>query len=250
MRFPPKTDFPFLDEHAEFTFPSPTDEEGVVGLGGNLSPGMLLSAYRQGVFPWFQSGPPVWWNPDPRFVIFPDELPVSASMRKVIRRGSFRLSLDRGFREVMLGCAASRGKGRRGTWINRAMIEGYVRLHELGLAHSVEVWQDGELCGGLYGVSLGALFFGESMFARASNASKTAFIALGLLLASNDFQLIDSQVYNQHMASLGGRDIPRLDYLERLARGLRAPTRRGGWHELFPGFPASARAADQCLFNT
>jgi len=235
--------FPWLGEESSFSFPDPStaDPFGVLCSGGNLSPGMLLSAYRQGIFPWFNDDDPIlWWSPDPRFVLVPDELHVSRTMRRVFRSGRFELSVDRDFRAVIEACAARERPGQNGTWITRDMIEAYVRLHALGWAHSAEARLDGVLVGGCYGISIGDAFFGESMFSRADDASKAAFLALALLLREDGIALIDSQVRTDHVASLGGREIPRDDYLERLRSALGARSRKGSWAERWPGFPHSA----------
>lgn len=228
--------FPYLDENDRFPFPDPESagDEGIVAAGGNLSPGMLISAYSQGIFPWYSAREPIlWWSPDPRFVVLPGEIRVSVSMKKFLRKNSFTFTLDTRFRDVMEACAASPRPGQNGTWITRDMIEGYCRLHELGYAHSVEVFRDGELVGGLYGISLGAMFFGESMFSRADNASKAAFVLLGMALEERGFGLIDSQVRTAHLESLGGRDIPRRDYLVRLRGLLEKDTLKGDWSRFF-----------------
>lgn len=209
--------FPWLEVDERFTFPDPetADSEGVVACGGNLSPGMLLSAYSQGIFPWFSEGGPIlWWSPDPRFVVFPCEVHVSGTMKKILRQGRFGFSFDSAFREVITSCAAAPRPGQNGTWITHGMVEAYCRLYELGYAHSVEVWERGRLAGGLYGVALGKIFFGESMFSRAGSASKAGFIFLSEVLGEKGFRLIDSQVRTDHVAALGGREIPRREYLE------------------------------------
>jgi leucyl/phenylalanyl-tRNA--protein transferase len=235
--------FPYLEPEESFAFPDPrgADEWGVVCTGGNLSPGLLLSAYRQGIFPWFSEGEPLlWWSPDPRFVLFPEKLHISATMRKIIKKGSFELSLDRDFPAVIRACSTSYRKGQKGTWITEDMIEGYIRLHELGLAHSAEARLEGRLVGGLYGVSLGSVFFGESMFSFESDASKAVFIPLVLALREEGFTLVDSQVYTDHLAGLGAEEITRDSYLALLKEGLTKPTRKGSWAALFPAFPESA----------
>jgi leucyl/phenylalanyl-tRNA---protein transferase len=247
--------FPYLGEDADFPFPDPAsaDESGIVCIGGNLSPGLLLSAYRRGIFPWFSEGEPILWHsPDPRFVLFPEELHVSPTMRKVMRRfargGAGRppleLALDRDFPAVIRACSASSRRGQDGTWITEAMIEGYVELHRLGYAHSAEARLGKELVGGLYGVALGGMFFGESMFSLEDDASKAAFIPLVWRLREEGFTLIDSQVYTDHLAGLGAREIPRIEYLsllaDRLPGGrLSATTRKGDWSSLLAGFPDS-----------
>ncbi len=228
--------FPYLDENEYFRFPPPSQAtpEGILGVGGNLSPGMLVSAYSQGVFPWFSDGDPIlWWCPDPRFVLFPDKLHVSRSMRRVLRRELFDVTFDVRFRDVIEACSARYRPGQGGTWITPEMIAAYVELHERGYAHSVEVEIGGELVGGLYGVSLGSCFFGESMFALHPNASKVGFVCLVEVLKRNRFDLIDSQVHTQHLESLGAENIPRDAYLALLQRGLGNPGLKGSWTEKF-----------------
>ena len=242
--------FPYLSQDMEFPFPPPAsaDVRGIVCKGGNLSPGLLLSAYRQGLFPWFSEDDPIlWWSPDPRFVLFTEELHVSATMRKILRRRlgenedrAVELCLDRDFPAVIRACSSSPRPGQEGTWITEGMIESYIELHRLGYAHSVEARRDGELVGGLYGVSLGSIFFGESMFSREDDASKAAFIPLIWRLREEGFTLVDSQVYTDHLAGLGAREIPRIEYLSLLADRLSAPTRRGDWARLFADFPDSS----------
>lgn len=208
------------------------NEDGILAVGGDLSPNRLLLAYSSGIFPWYNEDEPIiWWAPNPRFVIFPRDLRVSKSLRKLIKRGAFEVTFDRAFREVMSGCRSPR-KNQDGTWITDEMLEAYCLLHELGFAHSVEAWQDGELAGGLYGVSLGRCFFGESMFTRVSNASKVAFATLAERLLSHDFQLIDSQVYTDHLSTFGAINIPRDEYQIHLDRILQYETLRGDWGEL------------------
>jgi leucyl/phenylalanyl-tRNA---protein transferase len=237
-------DFPYFSEDDFFPFPEvgTAGKEGIVAAGGNLSPGMLLSAYRQGIFPWYSEGESVlWWSPDPRFVLFPDKLKASESMRRSLRRGGFTVSLDADFRAVITGCSSAPRPGQKGTWIVPEMIEAYCELHRLGFAHSVEVMKDGVLAGGLYGVSLGSVFFGESMFARMPNASKTGFLLLVWRLRDEGFTLVDSQVHTDHLESLGAEEIERRRYLELLDSALLSPTRPGNWGKLFSGFPASKR---------
>lgn len=191
-----------------------SETNGLLAVGGDLSPERLIAAYSQGIFPWFGEGDPIlWWSPDPRLVLFPDKLRVSRSMRQILKQGNFQVTCDRCFREVMTACRSVRRKDV-GTWITEEMLEAYCRLHEQGIAHSVEAWQDGDLVGGLYGVSLGACFFGESMFARVSNASKAAFITLTRALQARGFQLIDCQTDSKHLRSLGAELIPRATFLK------------------------------------
>lgn len=236
--------FPYLSADDWFPFPdvSGATPEGIVATGGNLSPGMLVSAYRQGIFPWYSENEPIiWWSPDPRFVLFPEKLHVSATMRKVLRRGEFTATLDRDFRTVITSCAKTERPGQDGTWIVPEMIEAYCELHRLGFAHSVEVWRDGRLAGGLYGVSFGSIFCGESMFSLVDNASRSGFIPLVWALRDAGYTLIDSQVYTDYLGSLGAEEIPRDRYLELLATGLAARTVTGDWGKRFPGFPESTR---------
>lgn len=234
--------FPWLEADQSFRFPDPekADSRGILCSGGNLSPGMLLSAYGQGIFPWFNRDDPIlWWSPNPRFVLFPKRLHVSTTMRKILRQGRYKLSLDRAFGQVIRACQKSPRPGQSGTWIQDDMVEAYERLYELGFAHSAEAWLDGELAGGLYGVALGGVFFGESMFSHRDDASKAAFIPLVLRLVDEGFILIDSQVYTDHVAGLGGAEIAREDYLCLLAQGLALPGKAGNWGRLFTGYPSS-----------
>ena len=202
---------------------------GLLAAGGNLSPNRLLEAYRQGIFPWFNEGEPVlWWSPDPRMVLFPQELRISRSLRKTLRNRAYEVRFDTAFREVMAGCAQDR-PGQGGTWISPVMIEAYSRLHELGHAHSAETWIDGQLAGGLYGVAIGRMFYGESMFTRATDASKIAFVHLVWQLQRWCFGLIDCQMKTAHLASFGAREIPRADFLRRLNELIECPGTPGPW---------------------
>lgn len=215
---------------SECWFPPADDfrEDGLVAIGGDLSPDRLLLAYERGIFPWSAPEDPLlWWSPDPRAVVRAGEVKVSKSMRSVMNRGQFEVTMDTAFDEVIRGCA---DRPDEGTWITPAFMEGYLELHKLGFAHSVEAWnQQGELVGGLYGVSLGAMFFGESMFARESNASKAAFIRLSDHVRQLGFHGIDCQIMNSHLASLGAIHIPRSQFLDELALALELPTLRGKW---------------------
>ncbi|ARO86797.1 leucyl/phenylalanyl-tRNA--protein transferase [Nitrosospira lacus] len=189
---------------------------GLLAAGGDLSPQRLIEAYRCGIFPWFNEGEPIlWWSPDPRMVLFPGELKISRSLRKTLKKSNYEIRVDSAFREVMQACAAPRGD-QPGTWIHAGMISAYAALHEMGVAHSVEVWMRGELMGGLYGVALGKVFFGESMFSRISNASKIAFVHLVRQLERRDFHMIDCQMKTAHLASLGGREISRHEFGQKL----------------------------------
>ncbi len=230
-----------LDERHIFPPVELAIEGGILAVGGDLSPGRLILAYKSGIFPWYSDNEPiVWWSPDPRFVLFPDELKVSRSMRQILERRVFEITFDRDFQTVIRNCSTAKRRGQRGTWITGEMREAYTELHRLGLAHSVEAWRDGKLAGGLYGVSLGNCFFGESMFARESNASKAALITLVRTLSGRGFPLIDSQVYTPHLESMGAREIPRAEYLRLLGDSMKAPTLQGDWGALL-GRPEEER---------
>jgi leucyl/phenylalanyl-tRNA---protein transferase len=223
----------WLDIATPFPPVEKADQYGILAIGGDLSVSRLLDAYSRGIFPWYDAEQPIiWWSPDPRFVLFPDKLVVSKTMRQVIHRKLFTITFDQEFHRVITSCAQSRRRHERGTWITQDMIEAYTRLHLEGYAHSVEVWSGETLAGGLYGVSLGSIFFGESMFTLVSNASKTAIITLSRHLINRRFTLIDSQVHTDHLESLGCQEIPRSRYLSLLADGLKQPTLRGNWGEL------------------
>ena len=214
-------------------FPDPTsalaDPNGLLAAGGDLSPERLLSAYRMGIFPWYEEGSPIlWWSPDPRAVLFPEQIRISRSLRRRITRGDYTISVDTAFRQVIMACAEPR-PGSEGTWITGAMITAYCELHQRGYAHSFEVWQGRELVGGLYGISLGRLFFGESMFSRASDASKVAFVRLAGLMGDWGFPLIDCQIPNEHLTSLGAVEIPRAEFLAYVEEFGGTPWRTGRW---------------------
>ncbi|RTZ00794.1 leucyl/phenylalanyl-tRNA--protein transferase [Flavobacterium sp. RSP49] len=191
------------------------NHDGILAIGGDLSPERLRLAYQSGIFPWFEAGEPImWWSPNPRMVLFLDELIVSKSMRNILNRNIFSVTFNQNFRDVISNCQNIERDGQNGTWITNDMIEAYCKLHESGIAKSVEVWQDKVLVGGLYGIDLGGVFCGESMFSKVSNASKTAFIALVNQLKKEDYKLLDCQVYNPHLESLGCREIDRTDFME------------------------------------
>lgn len=193
-----------------------TEPNGLLAVGGDLSPQRLLAAYHKGIFPWFNEDDPIlWWSPDPRMVLFPAEIKISRSLRKTLKKDHYHIYTDRSFTEVMEACAAPRA-GQTGTWIHPQMIAAYSVLHEMGLAHSVETWVDGELAGGLYGVALGKVFFGESMFSRRPDASKIAFVHLVKQLQYWEFGMIDCQVRTSHLASLGAREISRTEFSQKL----------------------------------
>lgn len=216
----------------ELFFPPVTraSREGLLAIGGDLSVPRLLLAYQSGIFPWPSEGLPLlWFAPPQRAVIEPDKLHVGRSLRKVVDRGVFDVRYDTAFAEVIQACAGIPRRHEAGTWILPEMIDAYIRLHEAGFAHSVESWKDGQLVGGLYGVSLGGCFFGESMFARTDDASKVAFVVLARRLHAWGFQLIDCQVQNEHLERFGVSTIPRAEFQKRLHAALELPTQRGLW---------------------
>ncbi len=221
----------WLNDH-ELSFPHPTLAEpgGLLAVGGDLSPERLVLAYRNGIFPWFEDeGSFFWYSPDPRFVLFPAGLKMHKSMRSIFNQGKFRYTLDTCFERVIRGCATAVRSGQDGSWISEAFIDGYTELHQRGLAHSVEVWRGDQLAGGLYGLSLGRIFFGESMFSRETNASKAGFITLAQALHQSGFWLIDCQQQTAHLESLGARGIPRELFLEYLNRNAYERTLIGKW---------------------
>lgn len=203
---------------------------GLLAVGGDLDIDTLLSAYRRGIFPWYEEPQPIlWWTPDPRSVLYPDALHISRSLRKTLRRGNFQLAVDQHFEQVMHECAQLRGDGL-GTWIDQAMITAYTALQSQGIAHSIEVLDDGgQLVGGLYGVAIGRVFFGESMFSLATDASKIAMVALVDILRRGQFHMIDCQVESEHLNSLGACNISRLDFEERLAHTIDMETNPDIW---------------------
>ena len=219
-----------LDER--LGFPSPAlAEDGLLAVGGDLRPERLLLAYSSGIFPWYDDRQPILWHsPDPRMVLEAGNLHVPVSLRKTIRRRPYRLTLDGAFEAVIAGCAAVRRPEGPGTWITPEMSAAYTELHRLGFAHSAEAWAGEELAGGLYGVSLGGAFFGESMFARRPDASKIAFVALVEQLARRGITLVDCQVHTEHLERFGAEEWPRERYLAALAEAIRKPTWRGRWH--------------------
>ena len=205
-------------------------EDGLLALGGDLRPERLLLGYTQGIFPWYAENLPILWHsPDPRMVMTTSDLIVQRSLRKAIKRRPYEITLDTAFGEVLRGCAEVPRPGQTGTWLIPEMVDAYMKLHELGFAHSFEAWQGEELVGGLYGVSLGAAFFGESMFARAPDASKIAFVASLRQLEAWEIRLVDCQVHTEHLERFGAYEVPRPRYLEMLTHALDAPTRRGQW---------------------
>ena len=205
------------------------EPNGLLAAGGELSASCLADAYHHGIFPWFNSGQPIlWWSPDPRMVLVPHEIKVTRSLDKALRNRVYEVRADTAFRAVMEACAQPRA-GQDGTWIIPEMIAAYCALHELGIAHSIETWIDGELAGGLYGVALGRMFYGESMFTRAPDASKIALVHLARQLARWQFGMIDCQMHTSHLESLGARDIPRADFMRKLQELVNYPHQPGRW---------------------
>lgn len=216
----------------DIVFPDPSlaEEDGILAVGGDLSPERLLRAYAEGIFPWFNEGSPIlWWSPDPRLVLLPEELHVSASLARTLRRGRYRVTADTAFSRVIRGCSRTDRPGQDGTWITGEMIAAYEELHRLGFAHSFEAWAGDTLAGGLYGVNLGGAFFGESMFADQTDASKVAFVRAVEFMKRKGIELVDCQVRTEHLVRLGAREIPRAAFLDRLDAALARPTLRGGW---------------------
>jgi leucyl/phenylalanyl-tRNA---protein transferase len=213
-------------------FPDPrrAPAHGLLAVGGDLSVPMLLAAYRRGIFPWYGEGEPIqWWSPDPRCILFPDRLRISKSLHRVLRSGRFTITFDRDVPAVIAGCARTPRRGQAGTWITRDMIAAYEELHRAGYAHSVEAWRGEALAGGLYGVALGRVFFGESMFSSAPDASKAALAALVRRLAAKGYRFIDAQNPTPHLLRLGAEPVPRARFLALLAEALDAPSETGAW---------------------
>ncbi|MBF2708869.1 leucyl/phenylalanyl-tRNA--protein transferase [Flavobacterium soyangense] len=205
----------FLSKELFFPSVSEANSDGILAIGGDLSPERLLLAYKSGIFPWFEEGESIfWWSPNPRMVLFLDELVVSKSMRNILNRNIFKVTFNQNFRDVISNCQKIKRDGQNGTWITNDMIQAYCKLNELGIAKSVEVWQNDEIVGGLYGIDLGDVFCGESMFSKVSNASKVAFIALANQLKAANYKVLDCQVYNEHLESLGCREIKREEFIE------------------------------------
>jgi leucyl/phenylalanyl-tRNA--protein transferase len=211
-----------LTEDLIFPPPELADDEGLLAVGGDLSVDRLVLAYSMGIFPWYSDQYPLlWWSPDPRLVIFPKELKVARSLRQTIKKGIYQVTTDTAFEDVIRNCATISRKGEEGTWITDEMIDAYIRLHKAGYAHSIEAWDGGELAGGLYGIIMGRAFFGESMFAKKSDASKVAFAVFAVKLAEKGFELIDCQVTTEHMKRFGAREISRAEFMKRLKKALR-----------------------------
>jgi len=230
-----------LDDEPSAPFPDVSlaerEPNGLLAVGGDLSEQRLINAYLQGIFPWFSEGEPIlWWSPDPRTVLYPERIKISRSLRKTLRKKIFQVSFDHDFLGVIQACAAPRERSP-GTWLLPEMMTAYHRQHKLGLAHSVEVWQDGEMVGGLYGMAIGGVFFGESMFSRVPDSSKVALVHLSRCLDSWGYKMIDCQVYTQHLATLGAEEIPRADYCRQLAAWTKLPGRGGNWADVAIGQP-------------
>lgn len=224
-----------LDPRADpTTFPNPelalTDPNGLLAAGGDLSPARIVAAYRQGIFPWYNPGEPIlWWSPDPRAVLYPDHLKISRSLRKTLNKKLFHVTLDTAFSQVMQQCASPR-EGQQGTWITPEILAAYSHLHTMGVAHSVECWQGEQLVGGLYGLALGKVFFGESMFSKVTDASKVALVYLVAQLKIWGYELIDCQVATAHLLSLGAELIPRAPFLSELLRLCASGGQPQRWH--------------------
>lgn len=224
----------FLDDKLYFPPLHKADSHGILAVGGDLSIERLLLAYHSGIFPWFSEDSPIlWWSPNPRFVLYPKNLKVSKSMRPYFNQKKFDVTYDSEFLRVITNCQKAKREGQNGTWLHDNMLEAYTELHNLGFAHSVEVWQNEELVGGLYGVSLGNCFFGESMFSHLSNASKFGFITLVKNLEQLGFDLIDCQVHTTYLESLGAEYIPREEFIQHLNQSLTNETYQGKWRKLF-----------------
>jgi leucyl/phenylalanyl-tRNA--protein transferase len=251
VRSGPDPDFPVLHEYERFVFPeNDLIDSSIAASGGNLSPGMLLSAYEQGLFPWYNEDDPILWHsPDPRFVLFKDNLHISKSMKKILRQNRFEIKFDTNFLSVMQNCAAVKRHDQDGTWISNDIINAYEKMHRLGWAHSAESYLDEKLVGGCYGMRLGNAFFGESMFSFFPNASKAAFLTLAQILFNDEVLFIDSQVHTDYLESLGAIEIPRSDYLALLKTALQPRIilgnfkavdkvdRRGLWSEIYTSVP-------------
>ncbi|MDQ8202447.1 leucyl/phenylalanyl-tRNA--protein transferase [Pelagicoccus sp. SDUM812003] len=219
----------------EIAFPDPelAEDEGIIAIGGDLSPQRLVAAYSCGIFPWYSEGDPIlWFSPDPRMALHLENFKYRESLRRVVQSGKFELRIDTAFPEVIKSCAKAPRPGQSGTWITADMQNAYVELHRLGLAHSFETYLDGRLVGGLYGVSIGAAFFGESMFHHERDASKVAFHALVAFARKHRFHFIDAQQPTKHLASLGARELSRRDFLKQLADSQQQPTLQGKWTDL------------------
>lgn len=219
-----------LSDSLIFPEPQLARDDGLLAVGGDLSAPRLLLAYQMGIFPWYSPGEPIlWWAPDPRLVLFPHEFRMPKRLARKMRQKAFNITMDQAFSEVIMGCAETRVEKGEGTWIDAPMMDAYNELHDLGYAHSIECWQDRGLVGGLYGVSIGKTFFGESMFSRATDSSKAALAALVKQLLAWDFDMIDCQIRTDHLIRLGAREIPGEEFYALLQESVIQPTRRGKW---------------------
>lgn len=219
-----------LNDYPVFPPPQEAEEDGLLAIGGDLSKKRLLEAYTNGIFPWYSENTPLlWWSPDPRLVLFPSKIKISKSLNRVIKADKFTITFDTAFADVIKNCAEVKRKHEESTWITKDMEEAYIHLHHDGYAHSVEAWHQGKLAGGLYGVSIGKAFFGESMFHKITDASKVAFFHLVKKAKQWDFLFIDAQIYTPHLVSLGAEEIPRVQFLEMLATALNFPSYKGKW---------------------
>ena len=220
-----------LTEKIIFPPPELAEENGLLAVGGDLSAKRLLLAYSKGIFPWYSAGEPIlWWSPSPRLVIIPDEFKVPSRLSRFIKQKKYKITMDHAFQQVISGCASAADRQDKGTWIDDDMIEAYTLLHEMGYAHSVECWLDDELVGGLYGIALGKIFFGESMFSRQSNASKVAFVYLAEKLLEKGFDLIDCQLKTEHLMQFNAHEIPGAEFQDLLAKSVNF-TNRDKWLE-------------------
>ncbi len=219
--------------HMEFPHPELASDDGLLAIGGELRADWLLTAYESGIFPWFNEGDPyLWWSPDPRFVLFPHLVKIQKSMRTYLNNSSYEFRLDTAFDQVIEACSSVPRRGQDGTWLTNEMKVAYQSLHRIGMAHSAEIWKEGHLIGGLYGVSIGKIFFGESMFSHESNASKLALIRLCQWLDERSFLILDCQVHTDHLEHMGAEHIPRADFLEILENALDGDTLKGKWTDL------------------
>jgi leucyl/phenylalanyl-tRNA--protein transferase len=230
---------PIFRLSGKITFPPPyfAESEGLLAIGGDLSEKRMLLAYQMGIFPWFGEDEPIlWWSPDPRLLLYPDDVYVSKRLKRIIRQQAFTITCDSAFHQVISACAAIRTDNSEETWIGEEMIDAYCRLFDSGYAHSMEVWQKGRLVGGLYGVSLGGGFFGESMFSRVTNTSKIALVALCRFLSALSFDFIDCQVKTDHLKRMGAREVSRAWFLKALEPSMNRKTLKGNWHRAFRTF--------------
>jgi len=222
-----------LSEKLVFPPAGLAEKNGLLAIGGDLSPERILLAYSSGIFPWFSEGDPIlWWSPSPRLVIFPDEFKIPRRLSRLLRQKKFSVTMDKAFHQVITACATIGKRLDKGTWITRDMLAAYRRLHDMGYAHSIECWQEDELAGGLYGISLGGFFFGESMFSRQPNSSKVALVFLVKKLLEWDFDLLDCQMKTAHLMQFGAREIPGSEFQKLLAKSMSRPTQRGKWQSI------------------